>query len=68
MINVYRESYKLYAVSGILFNHESPRRGENFVSRKITMALNNILKGESKISFDLYNFGNLDSKRENLKQ
>ena len=60
MINVYRESYKLYAVSGILFNHESPRRGENFVSRKITMALNNILKGNQKYLF----LGNLDSKRD----
>ncbi len=60
MINVYRESYNLYAVSGILFNHESPRRGENFVSRKITMALNKILKDNQKYLF----LGNLDSKRD----
>lgn len=41
----YRESYGLFACSGILFNHESPRRGHNFVTRKITMALSNILRG-----------------------
>jgi GDPmannose 4,6-dehydratase len=39
----YRESYNLFACSGILFNHESPRRGHNFVTRKITIALNNII-------------------------
>ncbi len=38
----YRESYGMYAVNGILFNHESPRRGENFVTRKITLALSNM--------------------------
>jgi GDPmannose 4,6-dehydratase len=42
----YRESYGMYACSGILFNHESPRRGHNFVTRKITMALGNIIKGK----------------------
>ena len=41
----YRESYGMYACSGILFNHESPRRTYNFVTRKITMALGNIIKG-----------------------
>src|SRR3569832_488884 len=41
----YRESYNLFACNGILFNHESPRRGENFVSRKITLAIARIKKG-----------------------
>ena len=56
----YRESYGLYACSGILFNHESPRRGHNFVTRKITVALNNILKGKQ----DVLVLGNLDSLRD----
>jgi GDPmannose 4,6-dehydratase len=56
----YRESYGLFACSGILFNHESPRRGENFVTRKITVAAARIKKGLQK---DLY-LGNLDSKRD----
>ena len=56
----YRESYGLYACSGILFNHESPRRGHNFVTRKITIALNNILKGNQ----DVLVLGNLDSLRD----
>ena len=42
----YREAYGLFACSGILFNHESPRRGENFVTRKVTLSLAQILKGE----------------------
>ena len=56
----YRESYNLFACNGILFNHESPRRGETFVTRKITMGLNKILKGES----DSLILGNLDAKRD----
>jgi len=56
----YREGYNLFACNGILFNHESPRRGETFVTRKITMAIANILAGKQK---DLY-LGNLDSKRD----
>jgi len=56
----YRESYGLFAASGILFNHESPRRGENFVTRKITVAAARIKKGLQK---ELY-LGNLDSKRD----
>jgi GDPmannose 4,6-dehydratase len=56
----YRESYNMFAVNGILFNHESPRRGPTFVTRKITRALNSILKGES----DKLVLGNLDSKRD----
>jgi GDPmannose 4,6-dehydratase len=56
----YREAYGLYACNGILFNHESPRRGENFVSRKITMGLAKILYGlQDKIVL-----GNLDAKRD----
>ena len=43
----YRESYNMFACNGILFNHESPRRGPTFVTRKITRGLNSILKGES---------------------
>jgi GDPmannose 4,6-dehydratase len=56
----YRESYDLFACSGILFNHESPRRGENFVTRKITLAAARIKLGLQK---DLY-LGNIDSKRD----
>lgn len=56
----YRESYNLYACNGILFNHESPRRGETFVTRKITRAAVRILLGMEE---KLY-LGNLDSKRD----
>lgn len=56
----YRESYKMYTSNGILFNHESPRRGETFVTRKITIGLNNILKGKNNKLV----LGNLDSKRD----
>lgn len=56
----YREAYGLYAVNGILFNHESPRRGETFVTRKITRALAKIKLG---IDDKLY-LGNLDAKRD----
>ncbi len=56
----YRESYGLFASNGILFNHESPRRGETFVTRKITRALARIVAGQQK---KLY-LGNLDSKRD----
>jgi GDPmannose 4,6-dehydratase len=56
----YREAYGLYACSGILFNHESPRRGHNFVTRKITIGLGKILRGET----DRLVLGNLDSKRD----
>ncbi len=56
----YRESYDLFACNGILFNHESPRRGETFVTRKITRAIARILAGQQQ---DLY-LGNLDSKRD----
>ncbi|HLD60687.1 MAG TPA: GDP-mannose 4,6-dehydratase [Patescibacteria group bacterium] len=56
----YRESYGLYACSGILFNHESPRRGENFVTRKITLGVAAIKKGKS----NQLTLGNLDAKRD----
>ena len=56
----YREGYNLFACNGILFNHESPRRGETFVTRKITRAVANILKGNQK---KLY-LGNLNAKRD----
>ena len=56
----YRESYDLFACCGILFNHESPRRGETFVTRKITRAVARIQAGQQK---KLY-LGNLDAKRD----
>jgi len=56
----YRESYGLYACSGILFNHESPRRTHNFVTRKITIALGKILRGEQEKLV----LGNLNSLRD----
>lgn len=56
----YREAYGMYAVNGILFNHESERRGETFVTRKITLAVGNIVKGKQE---KLY-LGNLNAKRD----
>jgi GDPmannose 4,6-dehydratase len=56
----YRESYGLHASNGILFNHESPRRGETFVTRKITRAVAAIKKGRQKTLY----LGNLDAKRD----
>ena len=56
----YREAYNLFASNGILFNHESPRRGETFVTRKITMAASNIILGKEKSIV----LGNLSSKRD----
>ncbi|KAF0786113.1 GDP-mannose 4,6-dehydratase, partial [Salmonella enterica subsp. enterica serovar Worthington str. BCH-5715] len=56
----YRESYGIYACNGILFNHESPRRGETFVTRKITRAIANIAQG---LESCLY-LGNMDSLRD----
>lgn len=56
----YREAYGLYACNGILFNHESPLRGENFVTRKITRALTRIKLGLQKILY----VGNLDARRD----
>lgn len=56
----YREAYNMFAVNGILFNHESPLRGETFVTRKITMAVAAIKKGKQ----DCLYLGNLDAKRD----
>lgn len=56
----YRESYGMYACTGILFNHESPRRGETFVTRKIVRGLSRISVGEQKVLY----LGNLDAKRD----
>lgn len=56
----YREAYGMYAVNGILFNHESERRGENFVTRKITLAVAGIVRGTQE---KLY-LGNLNAKRD----
>lgn len=60
IVKHYREAYGMYAVNGILFNHESERRGETFVTRKITLAVANILAGNQE---KLY-LGNLDAKRD----
>jgi len=56
----YRESYGLYACNGILFNHESPRRGETFVTKKITKGVANISKGRQNVLI----LGNLDARRD----
>ena len=56
----YREAYNMYACNGILYNHESPRRGPTFVTRKITQALQKILTGESKQLI----LGNINAKRD----
>tara|TARA_B100000674_G_scaffold268629_1_gene221779 strand:+ start:1365 stop:2387 length:1023 start_codon:yes stop_codon:yes gene_type:complete len=60
IVKNYRESYNLFAVSGILFNHESPFRGEEFVTRKITKGLVNIINGKQKF----LELGNIYSKRD----
>jgi len=60
IIKNYRESYGMYACSGILFNHESPRRGETFVTRKITLGLSAIAKGEQECLY----LGNLNALRD----
>lgn len=56
----YREGYDLFACNGVLFNHESPRRGETFLTRKVTMAIANILAGKQKTLY----LGNLGAKRD----
>lgn len=61
MVKLYRESYGLYACSGILFNHESPKRGENFVTRKITKYLGRLINGLTK---DKLKLGNIYSYRD----
>ena len=60
MVVNYREAYGLYACNGILFNHESPKRGETFVTRKITRGLSNIAQGIEKCIF----VGNIDALRD----
>lgn len=60
IIKNYREAYNLYACTGILFNHESPRRGETFVTQKIVKALNRISKGQQNVLA----LGNLNAKRD----
>ena len=60
IIKNYREAYNMFACNGILFNHESPRRGQTFVTRKITMGISKIKLGLQKKLF----LGNLDSKRD----
>ena len=60
MTQNYRESYGMYAVSGILFNHESPLRGEEFVTRKIIIGLIRIIKGD----LDYLELGNINAKRD----
>ena len=60
IVKNYRESYGLHASSGILFNHESPRRGETFVTRKITRGLSRISTGKQDILY----LGNLNAKRD----
>lgn len=60
IVKVYREAYGLHGTNGILFNHESPRRGENFVTRKITITLAQIKAGVE----DSLSVGNLDAKRD----
>lgn len=57
---LYREAYGIYAVNGVLFNHESPRRGETFVTRKVTQAVSRIKLGQQKTLF----LGNLDAMRD----
>jgi GDPmannose 4,6-dehydratase len=60
MTQNYREAYGLFGCNGLLFNHESPRRGENFVTRKVTRAVGRIVAGlEKKVSL-----GNLEAKRD----
>ena len=60
IVKNYREAYNIFACNGILFNHESQRRGKTFVTRKITVAISNILKGKQEKLF----LGNLDAKRD----
>lgn len=60
IVKEYREAYGMFAVNGILFNHESERRGENFVTRKITLAAGRIAEGIQ----DHLELGNLDSRRD----
>jgi len=65
LVKVYRESYDLYAVHSILFNHEGPRRGSEFVTRKITKKVAEIYhKVKNKQTFETLKLGNIDSRRD----
>lgn len=65
LVKVYRESYDLYAVHSILFNHEGPRRGAEFVTRKITQKVAEIFyKMKNKESFEPLKLGNIDARRD----
>jgi GDPmannose 4,6-dehydratase len=65
LVKVYRESYNLYAIQGVLFNHESERRGEEFVTRKITKGIGRIANAiENGKSFEPIRLGNLDAQRD----
>lgn len=65
LVKVYRESYNLYAIQGLLFNHEGTRRGEEFVTRKITKGIARIKKSiENHETFDPIELGNVDAQRD----
>lgn len=65
LVKVYRESYSIYAVQGWLFNHEGTRRGEEFVTRKITKAVARIKQAiDREEAYDLLELGNIESKRD----
>jgi GDPmannose 4,6-dehydratase len=65
IVKVYRESYNLFAIQGLLYNHESPRRGEEFVTRKITKEVARIKKAlDSQLNFEPLELGNIYSKRD----
>lgn len=64
MTRLYREGYGLHASAGILFNHEGPRRGENFVTRKITKWIGDYVKSGKSADFPKLRLGNLDSYRD----
>jgi len=65
IVKVYRESYNLYAIQGLLYNHESPRRGEEFVTRKITKQIAKIKQAiDQNIAFESLELGNIYAKRD----
>lgn len=63
LVQIYREAYNIYSCSGILFNHESPRRGENFVTRKVTSYIGKLVNGLLPTTTKL-KLGNLDATRD----
>lgn len=64
MVQIYREAYGIHANSGILFNHESPRRGENFVTRKITKWIGEFVNSGKSEDFPKLRLGNLEARRD----